>query len=327
MSKWVSGRRAHRFPLTGLLTHPLTRTILSDKASKWESGKRAHRSRFALTGFPTHPLTTALLVSYAAFHCTPCPADQLADKARSVFRANQHAVVTVQLALKSKFSMPGAGGQSSESRQDVTGTVIAPSGLVVLSLSATDPAQMLQTIVGGAADEESRFRMDTELSDVKILLEDGTEVPAEVVLRDRDLDLAFIRPKAKTSASMAALDLKKSGKAQVLDQVIALNRLGSAAGRAYSASVVRITAVVERPRLFYVPDASLAARALGSPAFTVDGKVLGIFVMRSTKSKSSGSFGMFSLQSDNLTGIIVPAADILKAAAQVPAAPDQKAKK
>ena len=74
--------------------------------------------------------------------------------------------------------------------------------------------------------------MESELSDVKIVLDDGTEVPAEVVLRDKDNDLAFIRPKTKPAAPMAALDLANSGKADILDQVISLTRLGSAAGRA-----------------------------------------------------------------------------------------------
>jgi S1-C subfamily serine protease len=264
---------------------------------------------------------------FVALVSASCFADEMAEKARAVFKIHQHAVVTVQLTLKSKLSMPGAGGQSSESRQDVTGTVIDPSGLTVLSLSATDPAQLLQTIVGGASDDESRFRMESELSDVKILLDDGSDVPAEVVLRDRDLDLAFIRPKTDAATPMAALDLKNSGKAQVLDQVVALNRLGSAAGRAYSAALVRITAVVPRPRLFYVPDSSLATASLGAPAFTIDGKVLGIFVMRSTKARSSANFGMFSLQPDNLTGIIVPAEDILKAARQAPPVVDKKSGK
>src|SRR5438874_1593986 len=48
----------------------------------------------------------------------PCHADELADKGRALFKKNQHAVVTVQIVLKSKFSMGGRGGQSNESRQD-----------------------------------------------------------------------------------------------------------------------------------------------------------------------------------------------------------------
>ncbi len=113
----------------------------------------------------------------------------------------------------------------------------------------------------------------------------------------------------------------------MLDQVITLNRLGRAAGRSYAASVERITAVVERPRLFYVPDSAMTATSLGAPAFTVDGKALGIFVMRSLKSRGGGGMGMLNAQQDNLTSIIVPVADINKAIEQVPAALVEKEKK
>src|SRR6266550_4672083 len=126
-----------------------------------------------------------------------CQADDLADKGRAIFKQHQHAVVTVQLVLKSKFSVGGRGAESNESRQDVTGTLVDPSGLTVLSLSATDPGQLLQSMLSGGSEEDSRFKMETELSDVKILLDDGTELASEVVLRDRDLDLAFIRPKTQ----------------------------------------------------------------------------------------------------------------------------------
>lgn len=247
-------------------------------------------------------------------------ADPLADQGRAIFKKNEHVVVTVQLVIKSKFSMGGMGGQSSESRQDITGTVIAPSGLTVVSLSATDPAQMMSAVMSGMGGDDSRFKMETELSDVKLLLSDGTELPAEVVLRDKDLDLAFIRPKDKPAAPMEALDLSQTGTAALLDQVIALDRLGKAAGRAYAASVERISAVVEKPRLFYVPETSMTTTTLGAPAFTLDGKFLGLFVMRALKAAGGGGMGMFSGQANNLAGIIVPAKDILEAAKQVPSA-------
>ncbi len=193
------------------------------------------------------------LISLSLSLAAPCRADDLAEKGRAIFKKNQHSVVTVEIVLKSKFSMPGMGGQANESRQDVTGTVLDAAGLTVLSLSATDPGQLMQNMMAGASDEDAKFKMETELADAKILLDDGAEVPAEVVLRDKDLDLAFIRPKSKLAAPIAALDLTKSGKADILEQVIALNRLGRAAGRAYSASVERISAIIQRPRLFYVP--------------------------------------------------------------------------
>lgn len=255
-----------------------------------------------------------------------CHADELAEKGRAIYKQHQHAVVTVQLVLKSKFSVGGRGAESNESRQDVTGTLVDATGLTVLSLSATDPGQLLQAMLAGSSDEDSKFKMETELSDIKILLHDGTELPAEVVLRDRDLDLAFIRPKTKPAMALSVLDLSKSSKADILDQIITLNRLGNSAGRAYSASVERISAIVQRPRLFYVPDSSLSTTTLGSPAFALDGKVIGVFVMRSLKGKSGGGggFGLMNLQSENMTGIILPAEDILKAAKQAPAVADEK---
>ena len=257
---------------------------------------------------------------------TTLRADELAEKGRAIYKKHQLSVVTVQLVLKSKFNFPGVGGQSNESRQDATGTVVDPSGLIVLSLSATDPSQLLQAMMAGA-DEDSKIKMDTELTDAKILLDDGTEVPAEVVLRDKDLDLAFVRPKAKLATPMTALDLSKSGKAEVLDQVVTLNRLGKAAGRSYSASIERISAIVQRPRLFYVPDTTMSTTSVGSPAFTLDGNPLGIFLMRSVRGRSGGGLSMVGFQPENIAGIILPADDILKAAKQVPAAEEKQSEK
>lgn len=267
----------------------------------------------------------SLIVAVASFSAAG-RADELAATGRNLFTQYQHAVVTVQLVLKSKFSMGGMGERANESRQDVTGTVVDPSGLTVLALSATDPGQMMQSMLGGMSEEDMKFKLETELSDIKLLLHDGTEVPAEVVLRDKDLDLAFIRPKTKLAAPMTALDLSRSGKAEVLDQVVTLNRLGNAAGRAYCASVERISAIVQRPRLFYVPDSTMTTTSMGAPALTLDGNVLGVFVMRTTAARSGA--GLFGAQPNNVTAIILPADAVLKAAKQAPpVSPDKAAEK
>lgn len=267
-------------------------------------------------------LALAAVVFMFASLARPVRADELGEKGREIFKKHQRAVVTVQVVIKSKYSMGGMGGQPSETKQDLTGTVVDPSGLTVLALSATDPGSLLQAMMR----EDMKFKLDTELTDVKILLEDGTELPAEVVLRDKDLDLAFVRPKTKPASPMPAVDLNKAGQVQVLDQVITLNRLGKAAGRAYAASVERINAVVQRPRLFYIPDSAMTATAMGSPAFTLDGNLLGVFVMR-TVGGSGGGMSMFTMRPEGLTSIILPASDILKAAKQAPEAKGEDGEK
>lgn len=256
-------------------------------------------------------LVTALALAAFAW---PGHADELSEKGREIFNKFKHAVVTVEVVQKTTYSAQGRTSSPNESKQDLTGTVIDPSGLTVLSLSACDPSELYQRAMSRRGSD---YKIDTEISDVKILLNDGTEIPSEIVLRDKDLDLAFIRPKTKPAKPMDAVDLSDSGKAQLLDQYITLNRLNKAAGRAYAASVERITAVVERPRTFYIPDSTMTSTSLGSPGFTLDGKILGLDVMRTVGSDDDG---MHNFRPEGITSILLPAADILKAAKQAPEA-------
>jgi hypothetical protein len=237
-------------------------------------------------------------------------ADDLGDKGRDIFKKYQHAVVTVQTVLKVTDSRGGRSSNPSEIKRDLTGTVIDPSGLTVLALSSVDPAELYRRV------SEEYNKIDTQVNDVKLLLDDGTEVPSEIVLRDEDLDLVFIRPKAKTSAPMTAVDLSKSSSVETLEPVIALNRLSRAAGRAYSASIERIVAVIQKPRTFYIPDTGPSASTLGSPAFALNGNIVGIFVMRAVSAGDSSSRNA----GENVTAILIPAEEILKGAKQAPEA-------
>jgi hypothetical protein len=247
-------------------------------------------------------------------------AGEVGEQGREVFKKHQREVVTVQLVQKVSYSASGRSVEPQETKQDLTGTVVDPSGLTVLALSSTDPTEMYSRMSGG------RFKADVEVSGVKILLEDGVEIPAEIVLRDKDLDLAFIRPKTKPASPMPAADLTKSAAVQVLEPVISLNRLGRAAGRAYSASLEHICAVVQKPRTFYIPDSTMTATSSGAPAYALDGNIVGIFVMRALAAGGSGG-GMNNFRDDNVTAIILPAEDVLRAAKQAPEAKGEEPKK
>ena len=239
-------------------------------------------------------------------------ASEIVEKGREVFNKERLAVVTVEVVLKAT----GPGGRSSESKQDITGTVVDSSGLTVVALSACDPAEMYRRV-------SQEYKIQTDVTDIKMLLDDGTELPAQIVLRDNDLDLAFLRPKTKPVSPMAAVDLTQSGTAQVLDEIIGLNRLGKAASRAYSASIEHIAAVIQRPRTFYVPDASMSAATLGCPTFLPDGRILGIYVIRAINSEGEGAANL----RQNLTSIILPAADVLKGVKQAPEVKAESEKK
>jgi S1-C subfamily serine protease len=250
-----------------------------------------------------------LMATACTLWAATCHGDELADKGRDIFNKYQHAVVTVQTVLKVTDSRGGRSSNPSEIKRDLTGTVIDPSGLTVLALSSVDPTEL------GRRVSDDYNKIDTQIDEVKILLDDGTEIPSEIVLRDKDLDLVFVRPKSKLAAPMAAVDLSKACAVEMLEPVIALNRLNRAAGRAYSASVERIDAVIQKPRTFYIPGTGASSSTLGSPAFALNGNIVGIFVMRAVRSGDSGRNS-----GENVTAILLPAEDILKGAKQAPEA-------
>ena len=251
-------------------------------------------------------LTFAVMVALIA--SSPALADDVADAGRRLMEEHKLKVVTVKIVAEMNMM-----GQSQETASEATGTVIAPTGLTVLSLSETDPTGMLQQMMSGMGQD---MDMGTQITDVKILLEDGTEVPSKIILRDKDNDLAFVLPTEEPSEPVAHVNLDEAAEVQVLDQLIVLNRLGKVTRRAYSVSIERIEAIVSKPRTFYIPGNDVTNSGLGCPAFTLDGKFVGILAVRVTKADPSSMFGAMFGGLDNMSSIIVPAADINEAAQQ-----------
>ena len=239
-------------------------------------------------------------------------ADDSAVAGRKILAKYQAAVVTVRLVVSYNVSY-GSRDQQSESKTEAVGTVIDPNGLTVISLTTIDPSAMMKARQRSGQE----FKVETEVKDVKIVLADDTELPAEVVLRDKDLDLAYLRPTEKLTQPLPALDLTQSGPAQVLDEVVCLNRLGKIANRVVTVSLERVDALVTKPRPFYVLSPG-GSSGIGSPVFALTGAPVGIVLIRNAApggeanaaSQFSGSGG------NTYMPIIVPAADILDDAKQ-----------
>jgi len=261
------------------------------------------------------------VIAAAAVMALTARADDLAKVGRDILAKNQGAVVAVKLAIKQSISMGGRENKS-ESKTETTGTMIDPSGLTVVSLATTDPGSTVKDVYARAitarGGDLSQFKFDSELNDVKIVLADGTEIPAEVVLRDKDLDLAFLRPSDKQPKPLACLDLTKDAKAQVLDEVIVLNRLSQAANRAPAISIGRIEGIIDKPRTFYLLGQSMWAYSLGAPVFSTDGKLIGIVLMRSSKTQADQDSGFIfsNLNQWGMMPVILPASDMVDGAKQ-----------
>ena len=210
-----------------------------------------------------------------------CPALAVSEQAervamRDVAKKWQDAIVSVRVSLKVRMSMGGREVQSMDDTVETVATVIDPSGLTVMSLSSLDPGAMMSRLMGAASGED-KMQIVSEPSDVRMRLPDGRELPARIVLRDQDLDLAFIRPTAKPLAPLTAINLSDSATPRVLDDVVVLSRMGRVGGWAPSAVTYGVAAIIEKPRTFFV----LAGQAgTSTPAFLPNGKLVGLLTVR-----------------------------------------------
>lgn len=259
-------------------------------------------------------LCCSLLLVCLALACALPPAAAQADQqgaaARAVSAASGNAVIQIRLVIRYRFVSAGEEASEEEGTSEATGTVIDPSGLAVCALSDVDPSHRMKMM----GEEDEDFKLQADVMSVHYVLGEGKEIPAKIVLRDQDLDLAFIRPTETQAEPLKAVDLTQAASPQVMDELVVLGRLGEAANRAPYVAMDRVTAIVTKPRTLYIAGISTWVAGLGIPAFTLDGKVVGITVMRSipTAAGSSESGSATSMP------VLLPAADVLKVSKQAP---------
>jgi hypothetical protein len=259
--------------------------------------------------------------SIVAIVLTLVPARAQTDQraaAREVAKKWQAAIVNVRVVLKTRTSMAGRELQSSDETVEGIGTVIDPSGLLVMSLGVLNPGAMMTKMMGamgGGGGGDQKMEITSEPTDLKMRLPDGRDVPAKIVLRDEDLDLAFIRPVSKLDKPLVAVNLADAATPAILDQVVVLSRLGRVGGWAAGAALHDIGAVIERPRTFFV--LGTPAASIGVPAFLPNGRIVGLLTLRQI---DAGRMGMMSMmggtESLGLLPVILPAADVLEISKQ-----------
>ncbi len=258
----------------------------------------------------------ACALSAALLWALPAPATDLRAAGRATAEQVRRAVVTIRIVLKLKI---GFGGQAQDQEQkvEVAGVVIDPSGLTLASAASIDPSGALRKMAGGQA---SRMKVEAEVKETTLLLEDGTEVEADVVLKDTDLDLAFLKPR-EAGRRFSAIRLRpRSGTVPLLTPIFVVARLGKLTSRALAVATGEIRASVRGPAPYYVTDGETASFT-GSVAYTADGVPLGVFVNRFSASPDArgggffdGAFGRSS--SEAVLTVLRPVDKVLELAAQ-----------
>ena len=196
----------------------------------------------------------------SASHAANSPSD--AQAGRDVLAKTKDAIVFITAVAKVTY-----GGNSHDQTVECTGMVIDPSGLTICSLADIDPASEMP--------EDKDTNMKASLSDVKIVRADNKEYTAKLVLKDPDLDLAFVLPEkqADLPTSFTAVRIGKTPPVKLLDTVVTVDRLGKEFGREPMVFTSQISAIITKPRTFYFTSAQ--GTSVSSPSFLLTGEFLG----------------------------------------------------
>jgi hypothetical protein len=244
------------------------------------------------------------VVVMAAFLCVTGQADAQTQEDRASARAligkRGDAVLFVLGTTKLRVNQGGKDLPTSDQRIQALVTVLDSSGLGVMSLTALDPSELMTAQLSRGRAAAAAVNVTTEQSNLRYRLPDGREVPVRVVLRDKDLDLAFLRPTEKAASPFTAVDAA-AVKPKAIDSVIVLQRMPELAGWQSTATFQSVQAVVEKPRTFYV----LTGGPIGAPVFDLGGQFVGIVLRLKNDTDAA-----------NAPPIVLPAADIREVAKQ-----------
>lgn len=222
------------------------------------------------------------------------------------------AIVTLKFVLKLKMGQYG----DNETEREATAVMIDPKGVVLCSSTELGG-------LGGVMGRmmSSRFGgMSATPSDIKVILGDDAQgLDAELMARDSELDLAWVRIKDPGDRSFAFIDFSKSARPRLGQRLLTVERMGKYYGRTPRVGEMRVSAITHKPRELYMPGGEQVM--LGLPVFTAAGEVVGVGVMQSPSADSPGGDDEFSLSSlaemeETTTGLILPAAEVAKATAR-----------
>ena len=220
---------------------------------------------------------------------------------KELLEKKSDSVTWVSVTVRIEVSSGGRSVHPSDRKLESHGTVIGKDGLIVLSLNQVDPTDSI------LARMRSPGNVNVNYTEVLILLEDGSEVPANFLLKDEDLDLAFIRPLSTDSndsgpKEFLAVEYNASETPNIdtLDEVVSLGKLGRNLYRKSTLQRGWINAVIDKPRDYLVVENVTP----GTPVFDRHGKWIGVTVFRKEGGRPSGV-------------ITVPASDVMEIARQV----------
>jgi hypothetical protein len=228
----------------------------------------------------------------------------LKDKAKALSTAHKDSTLFISAVIDIEVTAGNNPSKKEEKKVEVIGTVLNKDGLIVAPLSTMDPATTMDGRTVMASSGPITISAKADIKEIKIIMPDGTEADAKIVLKDADLDLVFLKP--DKAGKFTPIDTANTAPIGLMDDIIVLGRMGKDLNREPMAITGEVISVITKPRLF----GKITTPATGMPVFNEEGKFLGIGINR-LSSKNSTEQGITG------TTVLLPAADIAESASQI----------
>lgn len=260
---------------------------------------------------PRTPLTPVLGLLFGLLAATARADDEAYAK---LLAEKAPAAVTVKFLLKVNTGGMFGSSQEEETESEINGVLINPKGLVLCSnTQLAGFVGMMKRFMGGMG-----AGITATPTDIKVLAGDDSEGrAAEIVARDTELDLAWVRIKEPGEHAFPYVDFAQGAAAKIGQTVLGVHRLGKFFARSAVVSDGRIAGTTTKPRDLLVPSATVGA-GFGMPVFTTDGKPVGVVVMQAPESEGGdvnpmAMLGRMSGMQEMMGGFILPATEVVKA--------------
>lgn len=242
-------------------------------------------------------------ISLVASHPASAQTAEERAAARSVVAKRADDVVVVLATINVRVNIGGQERTSDQTTQ-ANATLLDSTGLAVMSLQQIQPDEAMSRIYSRQVPGSAHVEVTTDIADMRMHLGDGRELPAKLVLRDEDLDLAFVRPTEPLSAPLPFVDAA-SARPQMLDALTVVRRTGETTAWAPAAAFATVELILDKPRTYYQV-VILGGGGPGCPLFDESGHFVGVLVMRDTGTRGAGALA------------VLPADDIRDVAKQAP---------
>ena len=234
--------------------------------------------------------------------------------ARALHRRLGDAVVLVRATVAVTVTPGDQPAQTRDRTFEQLGTVVSTDGRVLLSATSIDPAAVMDGRTVNTPAGPMKLAATSQVKEAFIVLADGTEIPAKVVLKDKDLNLALIAPVETATTAFVPVDVAASDTVEPVDEVVVLGRMDKSLDRASKVEIDAVAAVTTKPRPFI----SIHVNATGCPVFSVAGKFVGLTSGKIDAAADGDGEGV------SMEPVVIPAATVQKFLAQAAAKPTAK---